>query len=72
MGYSPFFKSKYGIYWAYAKKKLGFDLTEKQRHNRSILAEAMTEAGFIPLSFEWWHFNGMPKDQARKTYRIIE
>lgn len=72
MGYSPFFKSRLQIYWAYAKKKLGFDLTEKQRHNRSILADAMTEAGFIPLPFEWWHFNGMPKYQARKTYRIIE
>lgn len=72
MGYSPFFKTRLQLYGSYAKKKLGFDLTEKQRHNRSVLGQVMTEAGFIPLPFEWWHFNGMPKDQTRKTYRIIE
>lgn len=30
------------------------------------------KAGFLPLSYEWWHFNGMPKDEARNKYKIIE
>jgi len=32
----------------------------------------MKRAGFFPLSYEWWHFNGMPKEQARREYRVIE
>ncbi|MCP4338818.1 MAG: M15 family metallopeptidase [Desulfobulbaceae bacterium] len=32
----------------------------------------MNPAGFIPLSFEWWHFNGMAKGKARKKFKIIE
>lgn len=32
----------------------------------------MKKAGFIPLSYEWWHFNGMPKDKVRTIYQIIE
>lgn len=26
--------------------------------NRQLLQDAMTRAGFIPLSTEWWHFDG--------------
>jgi D-alanyl-D-alanine dipeptidase len=43
-----------------------------QKKNRKLLSDVMKAAGFIPLSYEWWHFNGMPKDKARKRYRIIE
>ena len=72
MGYSPFRKSTIALYWQYAKKKLGARLTDRQKKNRKLLADTMTAAGFIPLSFEWWHFNGLPKAEARKRFRIIE
>lgn len=72
MGFTPFYKSKMAIYWAYAKKKMGFGLSDKQKNNRKLLADVMKKAGFLPLSFEWWHFNGMAKDLARKKYSIIE
>jgi D-alanyl-D-alanine dipeptidase len=49
-----------------------FDLSEAQKHNRKLLSNVMKKAGFIPLSYEWWHFNGMTKDDARKKYLIIE
>ena len=72
MGFSPFRKSTLVIYWLYAKKKLGFNLTIAQRKNRKLLKDSMVGAGFIPLSFEWWHFNGMTKSEARKRFKIIE
>ena len=28
-----------------------------EKRNRALLAEAMSEAGFIPYPFEWWHFD---------------
>jgi D-alanyl-D-alanine dipeptidase len=71
MGFTPFYKSKLSIYWGYAKLKV-FDLSETQKENRKLLSNVMQKAGFIPLSYEWWHFNGMPKDEARKKYQIIE
>ena len=52
-------------------KKL-FGLSKTQQHNRQLLAGVMKKAGFIPLRHEWWHFNGMPKEQARNRFEIIE
>ena len=72
MGLSPFRKGKAELYWLYLKKRMGFKLTRKQRANRKLLADTMIAAGFTPLSFEWWHFNGLPKAEARRRYRIIE
>lgn len=40
--------------------------------NRCILRQVMTEAGFRVLSGEWWHFNLMSRQEARKTLRVIE
>ena len=71
MGFTPFYKSNLSIYWGYAKLKM-FDLSEAQKNNRKLLSTIMKKAGFFPLSYEWWHFNGIPKDEARKKYRIIE
>lgn len=31
-------------------------ITDKQFENRQVLRKAMTEAGFLPLQEEWWHF----------------
>jgi D-alanyl-D-alanine dipeptidase len=72
MGITPFNKSNLRIYWDYALKKLGKKLSEEQNNNRKLLLDTMKSAGFIPLSFEWWHFNGMEKSKARKKYKIIE
>ncbi len=72
MGFSPFRKSTFEIYWQFVKMKLRFDLNDKQIGNRKLLSETMISAGFLPLSHEWWHFNGMPKELARKKYQIIE
>ncbi len=71
MGFTPFYKSNLSIYWGYAKLKM-FDLTEAQKKNRKLLSTIMKKAGFFPLSYEWWHFDGMPTDKARKLYKIIE
>jgi D-alanyl-D-alanine dipeptidase len=71
MGFTPFYKGNLSIYWGYAKLKV-LDLSEAQKQNRQLLSNIMKKAGFIPLSYEWWHFNGMPKDEARKRYQIIE
>lgn len=71
MGFTPFYKSDVLIYLGYAKKKI-FDLSDTQKNNRALLSNVMQKAGFLPLSYEWWHFNGMPKDETRKKYEIIE
>jgi len=49
-----------------------FDLSETQKENRKLLSNIMKRARFFPLSYEWWHFNGMLKGDARKKYIIIE
>ncbi|MEJ2200127.1 MAG: M15 family metallopeptidase [Desulfuromonadaceae bacterium] len=71
MGFTPFYQSDLSIYWGYAKLKM-FGLSKKQQENRNLLSRIMTRAGFVPLSFEWWHFDGMPKSEARGKYLIIE
>ena len=72
MGFNPFNKNKLQLYWMYAKKKLGKKLSQNQKANRKLLNSVMVQAGFYPLSFEWWHFNGLKKEVARKKYQIIE
>ncbi|MCG7964346.1 MAG: M15 family metallopeptidase [Candidatus Thiodiazotropha taylori] len=72
MGPSPFYSSHAEIYWQYFLKKVGFDLSDEQKENRALLNRVMLKAGFYPLSYEWWHFNGMKKEDARKTFSIIE
>lgn len=71
MGFTPFYRSNLSIYWGYAKLKM-FDISETQKDNRKLLSTIMKKAGFFPLSYEWWHFNGMPKNEARNKYNIIE
>lgn len=47
-------------------------LTSKQIANRELLRKVMTEAGFIPLSLEWWHFDALDKALVRRDYPIVE
>ncbi|ETR64979.1 MAG: D-alanyl-D-alanine dipeptidase [Candidatus Magnetoglobus multicellularis str. Araruama] len=72
MGYTPFGKNKAQLYLQYAKYKMGVPLTKTQKANRQLLADSMVSAGFIALSYEWWHFNGLSKKATRAKYNIIE
>jgi D-alanyl-D-alanine dipeptidase len=71
MGFTPFYKNDLQIYLGYARLK-AFGLSKMQKENRGLLKLVMTKAGFIPLSYEWWHFDGIPKDKTRKKYNIIK
>jgi D-alanyl-D-alanine dipeptidase len=51
-----------------AEKKL----SEKQLSHRKLLREVMEEAGFLHISNEWWHFDGLPIAELKEKYRIIE
>lgn len=39
--------------------------------NRRILRKAMLKAGFKTLYNEWWHFNLVPLDEAKKLYKVV-
>jgi D-alanyl-D-alanine dipeptidase len=54
---------------AFLKKGM---LTAKQVQNRRFLRRVMTEAGFISISSEWWHFDAFRTDVIRKRFKIIE
>lgn len=47
-------------------------LNAAQVANRIVLRAVMAEAGFIPLPVEWWHFDALPADQVRRTFRLVE
>jgi len=47
-------------------------LTQHQIDNRQLLRDVMTQAGFLSISIEWWHFNAVPVKVARARYQIIE
>lgn len=47
-------------------------LTSKHLSNRLLLRNVMEEAGFYSVSIEWWHFNGLPKEDILRMYKIIE
>lgn len=47
-------------------------LTKEQFDNRLILRTAMQQAGFSPINYEWWHFNALSRERAKKTYRIVD
>jgi zinc D-Ala-D-Ala dipeptidase len=72
MGFTPFYKSDFQLYWQFIKMKFGSRLTIRQKRNRKLLSSVMQQAGFRPSSFEWWHFDGLTKSEARKNYEMIE
>lgn len=39
--------------------------------NRRLLRRVMQEAGFRPLHSEWWHFNMMSREEAKKKLKVI-
>lgn len=46
-------------------------ITLSELHNRRLLRQVMMAAGFRPLSGEWWHFNLMTREEARRTLKVI-
>jgi D-alanyl-D-alanine dipeptidase len=40
--------------------------------HRIVLRYVMKEAGFIPISNEWWHFDALPQKKVRAEFPIVE
>lgn len=47
-------------------------LKAEQIANRLILRAVMTEAGFLQLPHEWWHYDALPAADVRARYRRLE
>ena len=47
-------------------------LSKQQVKNRGLLREVMLEAGFTPITTEWWHFNSCYRKEAWEKYKIVE
>lgn len=47
-------------------------LTKQQVKNRGLLRKVMTQAGFLTIRGEWWHFNAVSLNEAKRLYEIIE
>lgn len=60
---------------AYPKKEIYFlkigKLTKQQIANRQLLRYVMKSAGYMPIEYEWWHFNAVSRQIAKATYKII-
>ena len=46
-------------------------LTQDHINNRKLLREVMKQAGFRNLETEWWHFNAMSRDEAKRKYQAV-
>lgn len=66
-----FFGKAAGINKEEELKRQGI-LTEQQIENRKLLRRVMTEAGFLTIRGEWWHFNALSLNEAKKTIKVIE
>ncbi len=71
MGFIPFYKGKTRVAISYFFEKILTKISDKEKANRKLLKDVMLEAGFYPLSYEWWHFNGFQKKYIRKHYNMI-
>lgn len=47
-------------------------LSLRQLNNRILLRAVMRDAGFSPITTEWWHFNFYSRKTAELKYAIIE
>jgi D-alanyl-D-alanine dipeptidase len=60
---------------AYPAKEAHFlkqgQLTQRQIKNRQLLRKVMKSAGFKNIETEWWHFNAMTRNEAKRTYEIV-
>jgi D-alanyl-D-alanine dipeptidase len=60
---------------AYPSKETYFlnkgEMTQAQIKNRQLLRKVMKSAGFSNLNTEWWHFNAMSRQEAKRRYKIV-
>jgi D-alanyl-D-alanine dipeptidase len=47
-------------------------LTKPQITNRTLLRSVMKSVGYMPIEYEWWHFNAISRQTAKATYKIIQ
>lgn len=47
-------------------------LTKQQVKNRDLLRKVMTQAGFLTIRGEWWHFNAVPLNEAKRLCKVIK
>ena len=47
-------------------------ITENELLNRLLLRAVMQQAGFTPVTSEWWHFNACSAEVAKTRYKVIE
>jgi D-alanyl-D-alanine dipeptidase len=47
-------------------------LSKKAYENRQILRNAMKSAGFMPIEYEWWHFNAFSRAEAKRRYQVVQ
>jgi len=47
-------------------------LTAEQVRNRRLLRSVMQRAGYMPIEYEWWHFNAVSRVRAKGMFRIIK
>jgi D-alanyl-D-alanine dipeptidase len=46
-------------------------LSQKALDNRLILRNAMKQAGFMPIEYEWWHFNAFSRKVAKEKFQVL-
>jgi len=46
-------------------------LSSKAYQNRLLLRKTMVKAGFMPIDFEWWHFNAFSRKEAKKRFAVV-
>jgi len=46
-------------------------LSQKAIDNRLILRNAMTQAGFTAIEYEWWHFNAFSRKVAKQMFQVV-
>lgn len=47
-------------------------ITQQELTNRLLLRTIMRQAGFRTILYEWWHFNACSREEARKSYPLID
>jgi zinc D-Ala-D-Ala dipeptidase len=72
MGFTPFYKSDLEMTIQFIKMRTANNkLNKEQVKNRALLKSVMVKAGFIPLGYEWWHFEGLSIEASKQKYIMI-
>lgn len=70
--------SEYDFFGAEARVDLEQELlakgriTQREYENRQLLRRVMTQAGFLTITSEWWHFNAVEPESVSEKYKVIE